>query len=434
MENRKLTGSGPIAAALLERLPARLFQGPETFVLCVSGGRDSMLLLALFEELQQAGFLRREPVVFYYQHRLRAAAEEECEFVRRVVRRIGWAFYIKEGNVERAARRTGSSLEEAGRMLRYRALRRLAAGLGPARAVTGHHADDYVESLLLHLVRGGGPAALETLPLFHELDGVSIFRPLLVLDRAGIDRLVGERGIAFREDESNADEGFRRNRLRARVTGELRALGLDAVKLWRNFHDPAIEPPGLGPAGAPAALSLERRLFVDASERERKQLLDLCLRRLASPPADRALLREVDRQLRTTGRLAYESSTLSIWSGGGTPVWIFPARSSALRPFRTGERQGDRIEVRFNERRRLIAIGPGEELDHFRPGDRVVLAGGGRKRVKKIFQECGLPAPVRPRLPLVRDRASGLVRRLLLGFWEGADLVFPGSRSGEMGP
>ncbi len=429
------TVPGAVSAAVLAFLPQALFQTERPPVLCVSGGRDSMLLLELFRELWSAGGLRETPLVFHFCHRLRPEPETEADvdLIRRRALKIDWPLYIMEGNVRRMAERTGRGLEEAGRLLRYRAARRLVEKAGAGQVVTGHHGDDFAESLLLFLCRGGGPQALTTMPLVTRLFGLELFRPLLVLGRAEIDRLVQASAIPFREDLTNADETFRRNRIRARVLPELRELGLEGGKLWRNFHDlPAVRSAPLEQASNAQAdapedcIHLDRALLRFANRSEWKTLLDLCLRRLGLPPAGQALIDELKKQwVRTDpGMLRYQSKELIVWAAGSGPVWLFHrGRSAALRPFRILDLPGE-PRVRYNNREQNVAVRVGETIDVFRPGDRVRLPAGGTKKVKKIYQELRLPPPVRQNLPLVRATGSSRVLRLCLGFWEGPDRAF----------
>ena len=106
------------------------------------------------------------------------------------MRKAGYSFYSAKKPVALLARRMGRSVEESGRLLRYRSLRRLLSKFQPAYAVTAHHADDYLESLMIHLIRGGGPASLGTLPLWREMDGILIVSPFLQVSRREIEAWV----------------------------------------------------------------------------------------------------------------------------------------------------------------------------------------------------------------------------------------------------
>jgi tRNA(Ile)-lysidine synthase len=116
-----------------------------------------------------------------------------------------------------AARAAGPSrdrptLQEAARALRYAALRRMAEDTAAVCIATAHTADDQAETVLLRLLRGTGPDGLAGIPE-RSPDG-RIVRPLLRATRAEIERFAAERGLAWREDASNASGVYARNRLR----------------------------------------------------------------------------------------------------------------------------------------------------------------------------------------------------------------------------
>jgi tRNA(Ile)-lysidine synthetase-like protein len=108
-------------------------------------------------------------------------------------------------------------------------------------------------------------------------------------------------------------------------------------------------------------------------------------------------------------------------------------RAAALRDYRVLKQDGgdtDHVRLAYNGREARVTLAAGHELDVWRPGDRVRLPPGpegqrGSRKLKKVFQERGIPGPIRRRVPLVRARDSGYVVRLCLGLWEDRDLVFP---------
>ena len=398
-------------------------------MIALSGGRDSMLLLRLFEFLWRENFLSQEPVVFHLHHGLREAADQELELVAQETRRAGFALYYERRNAADYARRGGLSLEEAGRVLRYRLAARLMKKLGPARLVTGHHADDYLESLLLHLIRGGGPSALATLKIFERVEGLEIFRPMVVLNRAEIDAAVQLYNISYLEDDSNSSREFRRNRLRQDVMPVLIREGMDSWKTWRNFH-PAPEDDVFlaGPESALDRMALDRSFFQGGTPRDLKVLLDLTFRRMGAAPLERGLLNEISRQIRASSsdRIHCESGEILLWSAVSGPVWILRKDSSLWNRFRARllEPEGDRrFQVRFGGIEKVYELTPTQEFRSFEPGMQYVSGGskqnpGGHKKLKKLFQELHLPPPVRKNLPLIYDREERIVQRICLSFWQ----------------
>jgi tRNA(Ile)-lysidine synthase len=199
---------------LLERVEAYIEEHallPESgeVVVAVSGGANSLCLLHVLHRLCGPGkrFAGVRLRVAHLNHRLRQEAGTEAEFVARVASEWGLPVTIGEVDVPALARREGRSLEEAAREARYRFLRQVARGQPIAVA---HHADDQVETLLLHLLRGGGLTGMVGMQPRQQ----DILRPLLTVTHAETVTYCREHGLATLEDASNADPRFLRNRVR----------------------------------------------------------------------------------------------------------------------------------------------------------------------------------------------------------------------------
>ena len=189
-------------------------------VLCaVSGGADSICLLHLLHAMSgEGGFT---VAAAHYHHGMRgAAADSDAAFVEAFCRERDIPFVIERGDVYGEAERLGLGVEETGRELRYEFLRRTAAELGCDRIATAHNADDNLETLLLHLVRGAGLHGLAGIPPRRG----DIVRPLLTTSRADIEAYLEENGLSHVEDCTNTDESYARNRIRRQVVPVLRQL------------------------------------------------------------------------------------------------------------------------------------------------------------------------------------------------------------------
>src|ERR1019366_6003675 len=188
---------------------ARLFESARTLVVAHSGGSDSTALLLLAAAWASA---RGVAVMSaHVAHGLRGeAGEEDARFCAGRAATLSVRFTLHPVDVP-SGRRKGESLEAAARRLRYAALLALSHGLGGAPVLTGHTRDDQAETVLLHLERRLGRA--------RRGDGV--VRPLLPFSRAELRELLAERGVPFREDETNENEAFARNRIRRRVLPEM---------------------------------------------------------------------------------------------------------------------------------------------------------------------------------------------------------------------
>ena len=198
--------AGAVRAALAT-LPAREGRAPRVAV-ALSGGRDSMALLDALAEC--AGAAGIELSAIHVHHGLSPHADAWAQFCADECARRGVAFVAER---VRVARRGGESLEAAARDARYAAL----AEHDVDCIALAHHADDQAETLLLQLMRGAGPHGLAAMARERHDRGPMHMRPLLAVSRAEIEAYVAARGLAFVDDESNADTRFKRNFLRHEI-------------------------------------------------------------------------------------------------------------------------------------------------------------------------------------------------------------------------
>ncbi len=192
-------------------------------LVAVSGGADSVCLLHLLRSV--AGRRRLALTGFHLNHRIRPEAGRDERFVRGLFERAGLDCRVVWSDVRGYARRHRLGLEEAGRELRYRHMTRVAKRLGCDRVALGHTADDNLETMVLNLVRGAGPHGLAGIPVRRGI----FVRPMLDIERAALVGYLAAAGAEWVEDETNADPGFRRNRVRLNVIPELRAINPAAV-------------------------------------------------------------------------------------------------------------------------------------------------------------------------------------------------------------
>ena len=192
-----------------------LFARAKTLLVAHSGGGDSTALLILVSAWALPRGVR--VVSAHVAHGLRGAAgDEDARFCARMAANLTLPFAFRPVDVP-TSRKKGESLEAAARRLRYAALLALSHDLEDAPVLTGHTRDDQAETVLLHLERklGRGRGGIRA----RREDGV--VRPLLPFSRAELRQFLEERGVPFREDETNENEGFARNRIRRTVLPEL---------------------------------------------------------------------------------------------------------------------------------------------------------------------------------------------------------------------
>ena len=206
----------------------------------VSGGPDSVCLLHVLREL--APEFEVSLSVAHLNHKLRGAESDEDErFVAGLAADLGLPFYRTSSDVAAAK----DNLEQAGR----RARRAFFAGLKADRVALGHTRDDQAETVIFRLLRGSGLCGLAG--IYPLADGGYI-RPLIEVTRADVEEFLRGRGIPWREDSSNIDSRFARNRIRGSLLpqiardwnprigkslAQLASLAHDEERWWRSYID-----------------------------------------------------------------------------------------------------------------------------------------------------------------------------------------------------
>lgn len=199
-------GSNPALAGL-----DSLFQAaaPAPLGVAYSGGADSTALL-LAAVQRWPGQVQ----AFHIHHGLQAAASDFVRVCQSVCAGLGIALHVVHVDAGHAP---GQSPEDAARRARYGALATAAAGQGMSGVLLGQHADDQVETLLLALSRGAGLPGLSAMPVRFERGAMVFYRPLLQMPSAVLRDWLVQQQIPFVDDPTNLDEGFTRNRIRARL-------------------------------------------------------------------------------------------------------------------------------------------------------------------------------------------------------------------------
>jgi tRNA(Ile)-lysidine synthase len=189
----------------------------EHVLVAVSGGVDSMVLLDVLQRLQTDWpFVL---CVVHLDHCLRLESLEDERFVAREAQRRELSFRSLRCDVAAYATERHISIEEAGREQRYAFFAEVAAEVEATKVVLGHHMDDQAETVLMRLLRGSAVSGLKGMvPLRDKF----YLRPLLSVRRIDIEAYANERSIAFREDITNKDRRFLRNRVRGELLPLLR--------------------------------------------------------------------------------------------------------------------------------------------------------------------------------------------------------------------
>jgi tRNA(Ile)-lysidine synthase len=199
----------------------------------VSGGPDSVCLMQLLHE-------NKFPIIVgYFHHNLRPEADLEAISVENTCKSLDVPFCFGTGETEAYALQNSLTVEESARILRYKFLFSQAK-IHKAQAVAvAHTADDQVETLLMHLLRGSGLSGLTGMQ-FRSLPNswsseISLIRPLLAVWKADIRKFLQQKGLDAFLDESNLDARYTRNRIRQELLPYLETFNPQIKKvLWQT--------------------------------------------------------------------------------------------------------------------------------------------------------------------------------------------------------
>jgi len=415
-------------------------------ILAVSGGADS---LAMTHLLLNAG-ISPQLIVAHLDHAIRPDSAIDAHFVQQMAGQWGLPCQLGRVDVPALARQSASSLEEAARTARYQFLASVAQAHHTRLVLTAHHADDQVETILMHLLRGSGLAGLRGMQPVSPLPTAPdkwLLRPLLLAERSAIDAYLQHYQITPRQDPSNQDTTFFRNRLRhhiipalEQVSPQLRSrLGqlASVVAADYDFLESACRQQleRLSQWQTPTTLILDREGWQMLPLALRRGVLRLALFQLLPALRDLGFVNvERARQLGERGEVGKVAQLpASLWLRVGYGELIIgvgadqpPANAPQLpdeRPIplslpgqvtlaggwqiRASQGQWTEAEIAGNPHpfRATIQLPPGTPLllRPRQPGERIMPLGmaGHSTSLKKLMNQRHIPTPLRPLWPLV---------------------------------
>lgn len=396
-----------------------------TVAIALSGGRDSAALLHACAAWRHAG-ARVRLVALHIHHGLQADADAwECACAR-MAEAAGVAFHARRVHVAIDA---GRGVEEAAREARYAALEALCAETGASILLTAHHQDDQAETVLLQLMRGAGIEGLAAMPIVRA-GTVTLLRPWIDVPRSEIELYAHTHALTWVEDPSNSDARYARNALRPLLVG-------------MADHFPAYREALARSAAhlADAAALIDEIAQADLAQITSADGLDVAALIALSAPRQRAVLRawlaragmralsarRLD-DLRTqlmdarddgalcialpVGQIRRYRGVASIETRAGDASDLVTVAISAAQ-FDPARRADQRVDV--GAWGGALLFSPVEadgiatqtlqepmSLSPRRGGERIVLRPGGPSRaLKQAYQEAGIPAWQRERLPLL---------------------------------
>jgi tRNA(Ile)-lysidine synthase len=398
----------------------------ETIVSALSGGADSVALLDALAWLGAvAGF---RVVAAHLDHGLRPDAGADAAFCQDLCARLGVVLRAGASDVRARARRERGGIEEAGRDERYEFLRRVRREEGAVAIAVAHTRDDQAETFLLRLLRGAGHAGLAGM----RARSGDLIRPLLGISREQVLAHLQARGLPWREDPTNAQTAFLRNRVRhelipyleSRVNPRIRETLARTAALLQEEAELLDE-------GASALLvRLGRKetggvvLSLEGLKTAPRALARLALRRALEGSGGLRGVAELHiERILDLAASAFPSGRRLPLPGGREALfrfgelWILP-RAPAERPFAMPLQVPGRVvlpggalavEARastgpaVSNNETAVVVGVPEEplvVRTRRGGDRLRL-GGRELSLRRFMMDRRIPADLRARLPLV---------------------------------
>ena len=195
---------------------------PETLILCVSGGCDSVSMLHLLERLSTLLLLKLH--ILHFNHQLRPEADHEQAFVKSLADHYKIPFYYKTAKHLKPGQ---VGLQESARQWRIEESIKMLKSIGADSIATGHHADDQTETLLLKWLRGTHISNLQGM-LWKK---PPFIRPLLNCRKKELMKYLKSNNFSWMEDSTNLSSSYLRNRVRMELVpllNELTREGLDS--------------------------------------------------------------------------------------------------------------------------------------------------------------------------------------------------------------
>ncbi len=346
-------------------------------------------------------------------HGLRPDADAQAAFCVRVAEVLDVPLTVRKVTVLDDA---SEGPEAAARRARYTALRE---GLGGRDLIlTAQHADDQAETFLLAALRGSGPEGLQGMRAMRREGDTWLGRPLLEVPGEAIADYARTSGLGWYDDPSNEDTRFDRNFLRREILPRLaeRFPVHQSLARCARWQQEAVDRLASLDEQLPDDAPLPVAALAGLDAAERRARMRAWLRAQGLSPPGHARLEEYCRQLETH---APDRSPELRWAGGWMGVYrgmihtqapgANPPGPGDVTPWPPGQARLTLADGRVLERAALSALGvdPLEELEiGYRAGGETVVTPAGRRPLKKLLQERGVPPWERERLPLVMRRSD----------------------------
>nr|WP_317412759.1 tRNA lysidine(34) synthetase TilS [uncultured Solibaculum sp.] len=399
-----------------------MLQVGEAVVVALSGGADSVSLLYYLKE--QSRLMGWKVTAAHFNHRLRGEESDRDEaFCRDLCKRWGIPLQVGSADVQKEVERSGESVEQCARRLRYDFLNQAA---GRAKIATAHTLSDQAETVLLHLSRGAGLRGICGIPPVRE----NIIRPFLRITRDEVEAYCKENSLLFITDSTNSQRDYARNRVRLDVIPTLKEVhpgflkSIDRCTAWlrdiKDFLERQTEDV-LKKAKSGHGYRVEELLKQPAAVR-REAIMELIRR--AGGKAQALHVELVEELLSHPGAADLSGDVRARQQDGLLQVESIvqkDEKESAPIPLKEGtfllssgvqmtvtavgvDEKENFNKMLFNNAIDCAKIKGTAMIRRRMPGDRFHPAGRGcGKSLKKLFQEADIPVEQRELIPIVCD-------------------------------
>lgn len=214
----------------------RIISEHDSVLVAFSGGEDSVVLLLLLWSIKED--MDISVSAMHVNHGIRGEeAKRDEDFCYAFCKEKGIPFSSVCIDVPKEAEKTREGLEECARRLRYKELENRAKELGCNKIATAHHADDNVETVLMHMVRGCGMNGLKGIPRVRG----KIIRPIIGFSKKEIKDILSDLGQGFVYDSTNSNTEMTRNLIRHTVLPTLYKLNPELASAFRRMCDTVSE-------------------------------------------------------------------------------------------------------------------------------------------------------------------------------------------------
>lgn len=409
------------STALLQEIAAltKVASPAKRFVVAFSGGMDSTVLLhALGSAAMDVPIL-----AIHVDHGLQTDSDDWQAQCEQVAKDFGVEFLSERVHI---AEFKAQGVEAAAREARYRVLSsQMQAG---DWVLSAHHRDDQAETLLLNLIRGGGPAGIAGIAAIRSFGVGFLARPLLPFSRDELRDYASLHELSWVEDPSNTDRRFDRNYLRHEVLPTLESRWPEAAKCLQRSSaiasDAAALLDDLAEIDAAALIDREHSVRIDRlntkallklSIARQRNVLRYAIRRLNLPPPSAGHIERIFSEVLAARE---DAEPMVRWPGvevrryrNGLYLLAADVSQAPEDPGRLGPSDAVRLEnglgiIRLqsdaDEGLSSAVVERGLELRYRQGGERIKLIGQSHtKQLKKLLQEAGIVPWMRDRIPLV---------------------------------